>query len=465
MPIAESKPPRLLCYYGDDFTGSTDVLESLFRSGVRTVLFLDLPDEEVLQGRFAGIEAFGIAGVGRALSPVEAEKELRPIFERFKQAEASVVHYKVCSTFDSSPTTGNIGKAAEIGRSVFGGEYVPILVGVPILGRYTLFGNHFAAAGEEIYRLDRHPTMSCHPVTPMKEADLRRHLAEQGGLKTALMDILSQDGTREQVQERLKCLVEKEQPDLVLFDVLDEERLEMAGRLIWEGAQRNKSRFVIGSSGIEYALGATWKAQGMLQQKPELIVDAPPVSRLLVLSGSCSPVTEQQIAHAGEAGFALLRVPAADLIHPERAEQARVQLLKEAMDLLEDGKSVLLYTASGAADPAIGAFRRALDACGYHSEDSSRLLGLILGSIAKSLIIDTKLKRIVIAGGDTSGYLTRELGIYALECMAAIVPGAPLCRASSQDPCLDGLELVLKGGQIGGKDFFNQVKKGSVSAN
>lgn len=457
---------RLLCYYGDDFTGSTDVLEALSGMGIKAALFLEPPDEELLNGKFRGLEAFGIAGIGRSLAPDEAERELRPLFEALKQADAAVVHYKVCSTFDSSPDTGNIGKAAEIGRSVFGSAYVPVLAGVPYLGRYTLFGNHFAAAADgAVHRLDRHPTMSRHPVTPMKEADLRRVLAEQSGLRTSLMDILALNGSPAEVSSRLQRLLSQEEPGLVLFDVLDEERLGAAGQLIWEEAMRRGSTlFAVGSSGIEYALGACWREEGRLQRE-EAYGEAAiaPAERLLAVSGSCSPVTREQIRTALAAGFAGIRVPAAELLSPETAASARDAILAEAAGLLNEGRSMLLYSAEGPDDPGIAEFRAALAAGGYSAGDSSRLLGGILGSLARSLVLETGVTRLLVAGGDTSGYVTRGLGIYGMECMAALAPGAPLCRAFSHEPKLEGLELVLKGGQVGGTDFFLRVKEGGLA--
>ncbi|QJD81991.1 four-carbon acid sugar kinase family protein [Cohnella herbarum] len=451
---------KLLCYYGDDFTGSTDVLESLFRAGVRSALFLEPPSDEQLRGRFESLEAFGVAGVGRSLSPDAAEQELRPIFEMLKRADAAIVHYKICSTFDSSPEIGNIGTAARIGRETFGGRFIPLLVGVPYLGRYTLFGNHFAAAGEEVHRLDRHPTMSRHPITPMKEADLRKHLAEQCDYRISLIDILALQGEISEVRERLNQCVSAQRPEILLFDVLDDERLETAGKLILEEADRSDGLFVIGSSGVEYALSACWKSVGLVERHPEVSTSVPAVDRMLVVSGSCSPITEGQINAALSDGFVGLRVPVDELIDPVSAKHAHERLMEEARALLEQGRSVLLYSATGPGDRSIEKFRKALIARGYRADDSSRLLGSILGSLAKSLIIETGLTRIVIAGGDTSGYVTRELDIYALECVAALTPGGPLCRASSTNPRLDGLELVLKGGQVGNVNFFNQVRSG-----
>ncbi|WP_256756962.1 four-carbon acid sugar kinase family protein [Cohnella sp. WQ 127256] len=454
---------KLLCYYGDDFTGSTDVLESLFRAGVRSALFLEPPSDEQLQGRFASLEAFGVAGIGRSLSPDAAEQELLPIFEMLKRADAAIVHYKICSTFDSSPEIGNIGTAARIGRETFGGRFIPLLVGVPYLGRYTLFGNHYAAAGNEVHRLDRHPTMSRHPITPMKEADLRKHLAEQCDYRISLIDILALQGDFPEVRERLNQCVSSQQPEIVLFDVLDEERLETAGHLIWDEAAQSDGLFVIGSSGIEYALGACWKSEGLIERRSDYPTNVSSVEQVLIVSGSCSPITEGQIKAALTDGFVGLRVPVDELIDPLSAKHASERLIEEAKALLEQEKSVILYSAAGPNDSSIAHFRHALVTGGYSADDSSRLLGSILGALAKLLITETGLTRIVIAGGDTSGYVTRELGIYALECVAALTPGAPLCRASSSDSRLDGLELVLKGGQVGGVHFFDQVRRGRTT--
>jgi len=462
----------LLCYYGDDFTGSTDVLEALFRHGLHTVLFLAPPTPEQL-GRFPDAACVGVAGVGRSMTPDEMERELRPLFRMLKTLEAPVFHYKVCSTFDSSPGVGSIGKAAEIGREVFGGRFVPVVAGVPYLRRYTLFGHHFAASGDRVYRLDRHPTMSRHPVTPMGEADLLRHLAEQTAMRSALFSILDQDGPMDQVKDRLDRLVADERPELVLFDVLDDERLAKVGRLILEEAGRHGTVFVVGSSGVEYALAGRLGERAPGSGRGAADGDGGPdedagrhgageADRLLVISGSCSPVTERQIAAAITAGYAAIRVPVSGLIREEERAKTMEQLAGTARQALANGRSVVLYSASGPGDDAIAAGRAELAARGYRPEDSSRVLGTAMGTLARELVAELGLRRLLVAGGDTSGYVTRELGVYALSCLTELEPGGPLCRAWSSDPRFDGLELVLKGGQVGSPNFFEHVRRGRV---
>lgn len=176
----------LLAFYGDDFTGSTDALEFITRAGAKAVLFTEVPTAEQLAA-IPGLNVYGVAGKTRSLSPGEMGKILMPAFEQMKTTGARHVHYKVCSTFDSSATIGSIGKAIDCGAAVFKNEFTPVLGGMPALGRYCLFGNLFAKMGigsdGAIYRLDRHPSMSMHPVTPATESDLTKLLGGQTAKK------------------------------------------------------------------------------------------------------------------------------------------------------------------------------------------------------------------------------------------------------------------------------------------
>ena len=121
----------LFSYYGDDFTGSTDALEALSVHGVRTVLFPGVPSEPQLQ-RFKDYDAIGIAGESRSRSPEWMHRNLPRIFEFLHSLGAPVTQYKVCSTFDSSPETGNIAVAMAIGREVFRSVCVPVVSRRPI---------------------------------------------------------------------------------------------------------------------------------------------------------------------------------------------------------------------------------------------------------------------------------------------------------------------------------------------
>jgi uncharacterized protein YgbK (DUF1537 family) len=117
---------------------------------------------------------------------------------------------------------------------------------------------------------------------------------------------------------------------------------------------------------------------------------------------------------------------------------------------------VLIYSAAGPDDPSIRATRRQIAAHG--AGNTAKLLGAEMGRITRELLAETDIRRVVIAGGDTSSYATRELGLYGLEMLAKLAPGAPLCRSYSNDARFDGLEIALKGGQMGKADYFGQAR-------
>lgn len=456
----------LLSFYGDDFTGATDSMEALTINGLKTVLFLEPPEPMQLADRFPDIRAFGVAGVGRSMGPDRMKRELRPILACLRSIPTPIVHYKICSTFDSSPAVGSIGYAMELAAEIFPEQRcIPLLVGAPALQRYTLFGHHFAASGGDVYRLDRHPVMSRHPVTPMEESDLRVHLSKQTKKSVGLLNIVELDGDYEEMKRRYADKVAG-RPDAILFDVLDDVRLQRAGRLIWEEALEGNVRFVVGSSGVEYALVAHWRQRGIAAAATSTITASAdlagtgPVEQLLVVSGSCSSVTETQIRYALARGFVGIRVDAERLIEPDEAEQTVNELRQRTSRVLTEGGSPLLYTAMGADDRSIRTIQQKLTAAGNDAFDTGRLLGESLGRLTRLIVKDNKLKRFVAAGGDTSGYVTRELGIYAIECLSPIAPGGPLCISYSTNSDFDGLELALKGGQVGQADYFVRVRDG-----
>lgn len=452
----ETRSQLLLAFYGDDFTGSTDAMEALALSGLRTVLFLAPPTAELLHQKFPDLRCIGVAGTSRAMSPKEMDEHLAPVLRELWALGAPLTHYKVCSTFDSAPEVGSIGHVADLARQkLVPGQTLSVLAGAPPLRRYTVFGNHFAAAGDEVYRLDRHPTMSRHPVTPMHEADLRAHLAQQTKAAVGLMSLPELGGDEASVDARHAQRLGAK-PDLLLYDCADEHSMRTVGRLMWQQAQRAQ-HFAIGSSGVEYALAAHWRASGVIPSTRAAFPAVSPARQLLVVSGSASPMTASQIQWAGQHGFECIRAPTEALCRPQSAESTSLALFDRALGALAAGRSVVVYTAAGPDDPSIRATRDGLAA---GSGNTAKVLGSALGRLARDLLARTGLRRVVVAGGDTSSYATQELGLYGLEMLAELTPGAPLCRGYSEDARLDGLEIALKGGQMGKADYFGLARGG-----
>jgi 3-oxoisoapionate kinase len=452
----KAQPPLLVAYYGDDFTGSTDVLEALATAGVRTALFLKPPTPKQLAA-FPGLRAFGIAGASRTMSPREMDQALPPIFRALHRSGAVLAHYKVCSTFDSSPEVGSIGHVIDLGQRIFHSPTVPLVVGAPVLGRYCVFGNLFARSGldSEPHRLDRHPTMQRHPITPMAESDLRVHLGKQTRRTIELFDVLKLESAHPQ---RVLRKIISRTPGVILFDVLQERQLPVLGKIIWDYAQAHPPLFAVGSSGLAYALTAHW-----VGERPAWRVEA--VRQTVAISGSCSPVTERQIAFALKKGFSGIALDPVKLIDPQKRDREVSQAVEQCIRLAKKRHSVILHTSLGPDDPRVAATRRALGRTGLAPDDqrlkSGRLLGPLLGSILRMITEQVDLRRLVIIGGDTSWYVANELRIEALEMAGPMAPGSPLCRIHSPSPGIAGRQIVFKGGQVGRDDFFAKVLSGN----
>lgn len=419
---------RFITYYGDDFTGSTDVMEALASHGISTVLFTRRPSATEFTP-FADYDAMGLAGTSRSETPQWMDENLPDQFAWLKSLGARFCHYKVCSTFDSSPLIGNIGRATAIGAAVFNQAMVPLVIGAPQLGRYTFAGHLFAAYQGITYRIDRHPVMSCHPVTPMQESDVRLHLSRQSGLSA----VLANAGWPES--------------GIGLLDVHDVASQLIAGRrlLDWPGG------FVVGSSGVEYALVKTMVENGTITGRAGF---APlrPVDRLVVVSGSVSPTTERQIRYAEQHGFEAVPMDTVALAvgNPDALSQA----ITKALSVLATGQSPLLHTALG---PSSDVGKRLGTIVGGRAR-----IGKGLGLVLKAVLEKSCLRRAVVAGGDSSSHALGQLDIFALTTRMPLpsTPGSPLCSTSSGNDKFSGVELALKGGQVGRDDYFVAMRDG-----
>lgn len=414
-------------WYGDDFTGSTDTLATLAERGFRALLFLRQPTEAQLAA--AGpLDAIGIAGASRAMAPEAITAELTEIGRFFAGRGVGLMHYKCCSTFDSAPHIGSIGAAVAALTPYFPNPLVPILGGQPNLGRYCLFGNLFAAGGDgAIHRIDRHPTMSLHPVTPMAEADLRRHLAMQGLADIGLVDYRAYAGG---------SVAQAALPNgnaAVLFDVAAEADLAAIGALLATSSESGPM-LAVGASSVARAFAAGHDKVVILPRAPEAKHRG--TGAVLALVGSLSPVTRAQVEAAR--GYAMLSVDAARLLADEKYGP---ELRKTALSRLAQGDVMLVTEQPEGAPAASGAVAEAT------------------GALLASIIAEARLGRLVVAGGDTSTMAIRALPLWGLSYLGPCVPGAPLCRAHSDDPRLDGLEIVLKGGQMGPPGFFNDAAR------
>ncbi|SFA82709.1 Uncharacterized conserved protein YgbK, DUF1537 family [Rhizobium sp. NFR07] len=412
-------PPALYGWYGDDFTGATDTLASLSTRGVKAFLFLGPPTASHL-AQAGALEAIGIAGAARSMSPGEMEQELRPVGEFFAAQGVRLLHYKCCSTFDSAAGVGNIATAIQVLRAFISQKQVLILGGQPSLGRFCAFGNLFAAAGsgENIYRLDRHPTMSRHPSTPMMEADLRHHLEALGADDVGLVDWMALDEGK---------IATGEQPN-ILFDALKESHIRIIGQELGRRT-RNESLLVVGASSVVEAMYGD-------QNKVTSPLFFPGEGPVLGIAGSLSPLTRQQVDAA--TSFVRIKLDAARLVAEERY---REEITAKATRLLRGERNVLLTTMPDTTTSISGADPR---------------LAQAVGRLADRLLSEVPVRRLIAAGGDTSSHIAQSLNLWGLAYGGQISPGVAVSIGRSDDPDRDGINLMLKGGQMGQVDIFER---------
>jgi uncharacterized protein YgbK (DUF1537 family) len=420
-------------WYGDDFTGATDTLATLAAAGLRCLLFLR-PEDAAQRAAGADLDAVGIAGAARAMTPVEMQAELTPVGDLFARLGAALVHYKCCSTFDSAVHVGSIGTAVAALRQPRMHPLVAIVGGQPSLGRYCLFSNLFAAAGAggAVERIDRHPTMMRHPVTPMRESDLRLHLGAQGliargihypqiaaGALDALMAAEAADG-----------------PGAVLLDVSRETDLAAIGAALWRTAA-SAPLLCIGASSVAQAALAAWPERTAAPAAPPTLGAAQ--GPVFVLAGSLSPVTRAQI-EAARAHFTVMAVNGDDLL---------------------GGNAAILHQAEGIAT-ALGSGQHVLfatptDTVGGGDRARSDRIAASSAALLAEVLRRARPRRIGIAGGDTSSRAVLGLPAWGLGYRASLGPGVAVSRLHSDEAALDGLEIMLKGGQMGATDVFTRL--------
>ena len=433
-----------IAWYGDDFTGATDTLANASQAGLRSLLFLGLPTQERLK-RCGPLDCLGIAGAARAMTPDQMKAELEPVGRLFSELAVPVVHYKICSTFDSSARIGSIGQAIKVLHASVSNAFVPIIGGQPSLGRYCVFGNLFARAGSngDLFRLDRHPTMHCHPITPMHEADLRLHLADQGLTQVALLDYPAYEEDCSTLNARVDTLLARQAP-AVLFDVAQAANMAIIGKLIWQRAQQQRL-LAVGSSSVVQALAANWHIDTDLRPRPASPLLPPASGPVLVLVGSLSPQTAQQVQCA--TSFVRVSIDPKRLASPD--DSYRQTLKAQVAAFMRQGQSVIACTSDGSRPPAADV---SLD---------SRMLARNLGQWLAQLLQDLPVRRLCIAGGDTSSHAVQALAAWGLSYLQSLSPGVALCRLHSDLPHLDGLEISLKGGQMGTDQVFEQMLHGT----
>jgi len=435
-------------FVADDLTGASDVLAQAHRYGLEAALVIgDAPLP-------ADADVVGIAGPARSLGGAAFDERVRKDLARVARLDLEVLLYKVCSTFDSSPAIGSIGRGIEMLHERFD-QHGPIAVAPaqPQFGRYTAFSDHYAAYAGGIHRLDRHPVMSLHPSTPMHEADLRRVLAEQLDASAAVRWIHLPAYDDDTFPDAWAQRRREAGASAFVVDAVTEYHLDAIARcLIHDGrvsAHAPGPAIVVGSGGIMAALArTTTEAES---RTPGAQRATGPV---LAVSASASSVTAGQLEDATRHGWADIPVPP-ELLH------GRDPVLAAALDArvsaeLASGEDVVVHTTRGPSDPRYAAF----------GPVDAAHVGSLIGGLAGRMAAAGLTRDLAVCGGDTSSHALIAMGVRELRVSDQFVTAGPICR-TDDEAAAAGCRLLLKGGQVGPIDilrrFAGQAPKPTIT--
>lgn len=411
----------LLGAIADDLTGATDLALSLAREGMRTVQVVGIPE---VTTDFGGADAVVVSLKSRTVSAADAVSWSLECARLLLDAGAHQLFFKYCSTFDSTDS-GNIGPVAEALLRFVGAPMTLACPAFPANNR-TVYNGYLFVGG----RLISESSMKDHPLTPMRDPDLVRVLARQTPMKVGLVPYgIVADGAS--AIERAFTSATEEGANIVIVDALSDENLREIGR-----AARN-FKLITGGSGIAIGLPANFRDSGLLTPSVADRVSAPP-GRRVTLAGSCSAATRRQIAVAAAAGAPTLAVDAFEVA------SGAISAARVAEWVVEQDSVVPLVYSS--ADPAaVAEVQKELG-----RERSGELIENLLGETAV-LLAEQGFSQFVVAGGETSGAVIKQLGVKVLRIGQEIDPGVPWTLSIGHDP---ELALALKSGNFGGDDFF-----------
>lgn len=404
----------------DDFSGATDLAGVLARSGVRVSLRMGVPTE--LAANTAPLEI--IALKCRTVPVAEATAQALAALEWLHQAGARRFYWKYCSTFDSTPR-GNIGPVAEALMAKIGASQTIYCPAFPENGRAIFMGHLFV--GEQ--PLDESP-MKDHPLTPMRDSSLLRLLRPQVTSRTGLANRLEVAKGPQALRERLARL-QAEGIAHVIVDAVADQDLHTIAEACCD------MPLLTGGSAVAMPLPGIWLAQGLIG-RPEgaarpHVEDGPAI----VLSGSCSAMTNRQVQAYLASGQPAFRLDPLDL-----AGNGPDAVLAWLSTQPRQATPIIYATA----DPA--AVRRVQERLG-----AERAGAIVEASLAACAVEarDRGVRRFVVAGGETSGAVTKALGVTRLDVGAEIAPGVPWCFARTNG---HDIAITLKSGNFGGEAFF-----------
>jgi 3-dehydrotetronate 4-kinase len=408
----------LLGCIGDDFTGSSDLANTLAKGGMRTVQYTRIPDGDAPPE----IEAAVISLKSRTCPPAEAVAMSLAALEWLERQGCRQFFFKYCSTFDSMPD-GNIGPVAEALADRLGLDRAIVCPAFPAAGR-TLYNGHLFVGD----RLLSQSGMERHPLTPMSDPDIRRWLARQSSRPVGHVAYAVVAEGAEAIHAALDAQA-REGRQLIVVDAIRDADLMAIG------AASADLRLVTGGSGVALGLPANFRKAGLLAETG-FCAWAATSGPAAILSGSCSAATRHQIARhraAGEPSFAI-----------DADEVMAGTLTPDSLAAWFSGHESAVPLAYSSAEPEAVAEIQAR----YGKDKAAAGLDAFFAETAKQLVRQG-VTRLIVAGGETSGAVVGAMARDVLEIGPEIDPGVPIVKVGGTR-----LSLALKSGNFGGRDFF-----------
>jgi len=410
----------------DDFTGATDLANTLVRSGMRTVQSIGIPISMIE----SQTDAIVIALKSRTIPAQEAIDQSLAALDWLRAQGAQQIYFKYCSTFDST-AAGNIGPVTEALMRALDTDFTIATPAFPENKRLVFQGHLFVGD-----RLLNESGMEKHPLTPMTDSNLVRVLQSQCTDAVGLINYACVSQGSDAIGAQIQAL-RSASTSIAVVDAISNQDLIQIGRAA------ESFPLVTGGSGLALGLPQNFSlpAAHHAQMLP------PPQGLRAIIAGSCSQATRQQVAEFLATGKPALRLDPLSLVQ-DPTEISRVIDWSKAH---AGNDPILIYSTATPDQVKSTQTQIGIAESGYLIEQA-------FGAIAQGLI-SQGIRQLVIAGGETSGACVQALGITRLRIGPQIDPGVPWCFASASDGRHADLHIALKSGNFGAPDFFTKSFK------
>ena len=407
----------------DDFTGATDLASMLARSGVNVSLRIGVPLST--PENTAEIEV--IALKTRSISASKAIEESLSALKWLNEAGAKKYFFKYCSTFDST-AEGNIGPVSEALMNELKVDQTIYCPAFPENGRSIYMGNLFVGQ-----KLLSESSMKDHPLTPMNDSNLMRLLSAQVSRRVGLADRIIVNSGVKSLKEKLISLKENDVPHVIVDAVADNDLDTIASAC-------QDMEFITGGSALAMPLAEFYKASGKISVNDNSSMNKKLNTGSIILSGSCSEMTIIQVKDFIQRGASAFQLDPIDL-----AENG----VKKVLDWLSSqdfSKNIIIYATS---DP--DTVKKVQAELGVNKAGK-----VVEQGLSKCAIVarDLGIKNFIIAGGETSGAITKALNVKQLDIGIEIAPGVPWTFSGKRN---NQIALSLKSGNFGSKEFFTDA--------